>query len=174
MRTPAWLDPPPPCLGAQLVQEPGLLPLLSPQRGHTSQLPWGPLEGSGANCSEGHARPGNKGDWKYNPISIYFYTEIETGEKKLAELLFATTGLLQGVMLLVRTAAGASLTSPDFLPFLDYLMTGLLCEVSHLTLLPCQASCNSISQRRTTRWGSKAVGHLFGNLSDMLPDLSPI
>lgn len=70
----AWLDPPPPCLGAQVVGEPGLLLLLPPQ--------WGPSEGSGANYSEGHASPGSKRHWKYNPIiSVYFYTEIETGEK---------------------------------------------------------------------------------------------
>ena len=67
------LDPPPPCLGAQLVWEPGLLPPLPSQQG--------PSEGSGASFSEGHASPGSKGDWKHSPISTYFYTEIETGEK---------------------------------------------------------------------------------------------
>lgn len=36
---------------------------------------------SGANCSEGHASPGNKGDRKYNPVSVYFYMEIRNWRK---------------------------------------------------------------------------------------------
>lgn len=133
----------------------------------------GTLGGQWGKLLRGAHKPWKQGSWKYNPISIYFYTEMESGKKAHRAFICNHCVASRGDVM-AGSAAGASLTSWDFLPFLDYLMTSLFCELSHLTLLPCQDVHNSISWRKTMRWGSKVFGHLFGNCSNMPPDLSPI
>lgn len=72
-----------------------------------------------------------------------------------------------------RSDASGGVHSRDFpglLGFSSLLMTGLFCELSHLSLVVCQGGCNNISQRQ------RCVGakFLFGNCSATLPGLSLI
>lgn len=74
-----------------------------------------------------------------------------------------------------RSDASGGVHSRDFpglLGFSSLLMTGLFCELSHLSLAVCQGGCNNISQRQTKMCGSKvSLWKLFSHTSRFKFDL---